>query len=339
MKGSLDSVSKHSLILRYFRNLFIIGIAAAATFTAALPLLAADAIEQDSVGYVYYIVKATTNADAYIKYFEEGDKLVGATGSAVDWYTYHNGIVCYSNYQPYCTYLITFSIEYDPQAYAGEYDNPPSLQAVNFSTDLPGYDDVTVSGVNSINYPYVVYVKGQYETNEENTIVSYTIAFSTALEQIDNLDWGNLYASFDFYSDKAQSFGGRRTLVDVSCQCVFDPSAEYFQYLSLNNFKAFNDDLKNKLGILADKESEIIGMGKEYYEQSRDLLGSAIDDTKSFLSPAARSAASVGTAVGVFRAAIYDPLIASLPSELVILFTVIPTLAFAAWFLGFGKGF
>lgn len=323
MKGSLDSVSKHSLILRFFRSLVIIGLAAAATFTAALPIMAAETIMQEAEGY-FYIDKDYTGTP---NYYTVGDTFTYNLAQEL-----MTGCVINTNVQPGCTYTITYKLSTDKGDI--HYTNDKvNLYSFTFSEALPGWDDILNYQYNSADALYSEFLTWNREVPTDGSYEYYTFSFSTAEGYVDNIEFGNLFVNFNFRNDIL--YGSKYTLEEISVNCVVDPSAEYFRNLVLGELTDAADKFEDASNALQEKEKEIMDKASGIYDSVSSDFHNYLADAKSFMSVATRSAASLGSAANVLTTSIYDPIISSLPAEVAVLFTVIPMLAFVAWLFGF----
>lgn len=324
MRGSLVSVLNHSLISRFFRSLVIIGLAAAATFTAALPLMAAEeSITQAADGCIF----ATWDEDGTLMYYDEGDYFdPDMLGEYIAF-----GPCVYTNLAKGCTYTITFRLYYDWHLLQ-PYDEC-ELGSVSIHDSLPEYFDELVPLMNSAGVLNSNFVSTDIGISSANPYLRFTIAFSTADGYIDNFTPGEQYIIFN-YSAKAGT-SKNNYVEDITVKCVFDPSAEYYQWLCLEKLEQKGNELEAVGGEASKHENWALDKAAELHSQASEQMSLNLDIAKSFLqtSTFADGGNSIAATAATFGT-IYNQFTSALPPQLQALIIIIPTLAFIGWVVG-----
>ncbi len=298
-------------------------------FVFSVSVAASDTFTQSAEGYFYCNTKGVNNGLDFPTYYGEGDtvEFSGVYGTERRF-----GYIVKTDIQAGCTYTVTFKISYENVSLLSRIEDV-TFVGLTFNDHLPSWVDM-LPQYNSASVDYSGFSDFSYVINTDDNYDLVTFAFCTAQGYIDNLEWGELYAAFDFLGELVTL--GKPVIDAIYVDCVADPSAEYFQRLALGQLTDAADNLEKASNALQDKEKEIMDKASGIYDSVSSDFHNYLADAKSFMSAATRSAASLGSAANVLTASIYDPIMSSLPAEVAVLFSVVPMLAFVAWLFGFG---
>lgn len=342
MKGSLENASTHSLISRFSRSLAVIGIAAAATFSAAMPVYAEDWQTLSATPYFLYgspdSDDNTVDTFSVAGVFDEINKSYGLNENDTSSFLYWSN-TAHMYVESDCTYKLTFKLLVTSTKSSLVTPLPDTFGTITFTDSLPTTWNELGHKLNSVGKSHSSFVEhsGSYNkissTGEEN--ITFTYVFSTAQGYIDNVAPGNYYVNFlnsdqDIFSEYGVTFFG------VSIEAVFDPLAEYYQKLVISNLDKKGDEFTEIGSKQSEHENWALDKAAELHAEASEQMGANLDLAKSFMQTstfASGSGSSIAASAAAFGA-IYNQVLDAVPPELQALVVIIPTLAFIGWVVG-----